>query len=120
MMECSHCLMSVGVNDGIRSVFIGLAFATALAITVDNVFRSRSCVGCIHYFDRWRDVVRVICSEVIDVVLFVGCLMTHLKVVDGSVISFIDEILADESSVVNGLLLCNISFSSCSRCSSLA
>ena len=39
MMECSHCLMSVGVNDGRRSVFIGLAFATALAITVDNVPR---------------------------------------------------------------------------------
>ena len=37
--------------------------------------------------------------------------MTDLKVVDGSVISSIDEILADESSVVNSLLLCNLSFS---------
>jgi len=37
--------------------------------------------------------------------------VTDLKVVDGSVISSIDEILADESSVVNSLLLCNLSFS---------
>jgi len=43
MMDCSHCLVSIGVNGGRRSIFVGLAFATALAITIDNVFRSRSC-----------------------------------------------------------------------------
>ena len=58
--------------------------------------------------------------KVVDVVLFVGCLVTDMKVVDGSVILSIDDILADESSVVNSLLLCNIFFSSCSMCSSLA
>ena len=42
-MECIHCLMFAGMNGGRRSVFVGLAFATSPAITVDDVFRSRSC-----------------------------------------------------------------------------
>jgi len=45
MMECSQFLVSEGVKGGRRSVFVGLALATALAMSVDNVFISSSFVG---------------------------------------------------------------------------
>ena len=62
-MECSQFLESEGVKGGRRSVFVGLALATALAMSVDNVFISSSCVGFVstistegglwlHWFDE--------------------------------------------------------------------
>ena len=44
MIACSHVLVSEGVKGGRRSVFVGLALATAFAIAVDNVTMSSSVV----------------------------------------------------------------------------
>ena len=46
-MECSKFLVSEEVKGGRRSVFVGLALATALAMAVDNVFISSSFVGSV-------------------------------------------------------------------------
>ena len=42
MIECNQVLVSEGVKGGRRSVFVGLALATALAMAVDNVIISSS------------------------------------------------------------------------------
>ena len=42
MIECSQVLVSEGVKGGRRSIFVGLALATSLAMDVDNVIISNS------------------------------------------------------------------------------
>ena len=104
--------MSEGVKSGRRSVLVGLVFATSLTMAVDNVLISRPGVVLVstisteggrwlHWFDENGVVVCFTGDE----------LATDLKVVDGSVISSIDEILAEDRRVLNNLLLWTILFS---------
>ena len=117
MIEWSQNLISDGVNGGRRSVLVGSSVATALAITVAKVIMSIS-VG---------EVVFISTKGRIFFAWFVlYCLMDGI-VVDISVISSIDEILAEDRREVNSLLLStrtwnsdSILFSKCNRYSSIA
>ena len=84
------------------------------------MLRSRSCVFVFTMSTVGGMKLELFDVKVVDVVLIGGCLITDLNVVEGAMISSIDDILADNRSAVNSLLLCNIFFSRCRRCSSLA
>ena len=98
--------MLEGVKGGRRSVLAGLAFATALAMDVDNVLISRSGVVLVSTISTEGGIWLHWFDENVVVVCFTGnVLATDLYLVDGSVISSIDEILAEDRMVVNNLLL---------------
>jgi len=98
--------MSEGVKGGRRSVLVGLVFATSLTMTVDNVLISRSLVVLVLTISTEGGIWLHWFDENVVVVCFTGnVLATDLYLVDGSVISSIDEILAEDRMVVNNLLL---------------
>ena len=98
--------MSEGVKGGRRSVLVGLVFATSLTMTVDNVLKSRSLVVLVLTISTEGGIWLHWFDENVVVVCFTGnVLATDLSLVDGSVISSIDEILAEDRMVVNNLLL---------------
>ena len=98
--------MSEGVKGGRRSVLVGLVFATSLTMTVDNVLKSRSLVVLVLTISTEGGIWLHWFDENVVVVCFTGnVLATDLYLVDGSVISSIDEILAEDRMVVNNLLL---------------
>ena len=104
--------MSEGAKDGRRSVLVGLVFATALAMDVDNVLVSRSGVVLVSTISTEEGIWLYWFDKNVGVVCLTGDeLATDLKVVDGSVILSIDEILVDDRWVVNSLLLWTILFS---------
>ena len=104
IIEWSQVLVSEGVKGGRRSVFVGLALATALAIAVDNVTMFRSVDWLVSTISTVGGLCTLLFEENVVVVL-VGCsfwklVSIDLYVVEGSVISSIDEILAEDRSVV--------------------
>ena len=104
--------MSEGVKGGRRSVLVGLVFAVVFAMAVDNVLISRSGVVLVSTISTEGGIWLHLFDENGVVVCFTGDeLATDLKVVDGYVISSIDEILAEDRRVVNNLLLWAIYFS---------
>ena len=111
IIECSHDLISEWMNGGMRSVLVGFALAIALVMTVVSVVRSRFVGGFILTIPTeggmWFEWFIVYIVVVVVLLVF---FLTDENLVEGFVISYIDDILAEDSKGINIFLLCTIFF----------